>query len=403
MKHYRVVKKSTHVLIAISALAVFFNLALLGAATSGLLEVSKPEKTVAVDVNPCIGNGVKISLEEASTNKAINNRFNIILESSDNPVKTYMVSYYVYDVGTDKIVSVDKDLGPYTLGIGESPHYLPITLSGTGPKQIYATYSLELTGTGGSYYCSDNIETNKIDITGVDPISNSTNIDISVPEKTDKGNSVPVAGTIRGANGKKYALYISKGGTCSNQPENEACWSEKTHGEIALDPFTFSYSWPTTDSDIGRHAVKIKVYKEGNTDPTDGKVVYTTICNPGTANTSCVADNGDTPSTTTDDPITTPKEIAQFSTFSSPFKMPSAIKGAGDIIQVIIVILEELLGAFAFIGIVVSGIQYISSGGDSAKAEKAKKNLIFCVIGIIIAVLALTLQSIIARFWAGPS
>lgn len=47
----------------------------------------------------------------------------------------------------------------------------------------------------------------------------------------------------------------------------------------------------------------------------------------------------------------------------------------------------------AVIGIVYSGILYITSGGDTTKAETAKKNLIWSIIGLIVLILATLIVS----------
>lgn len=46
------------------------------------------------------------------------------------------------------------------------------------------------------------------------------------------------------------------------------------------------------------------------------------------------------------------------------------------------------LGVIAIIFIVWGGVQYLISGGDSDKVDKAKKTLLYAVIGIIVIVLA---------------
>jgi len=45
-------------------------------------------------------------------------------------------------------------------------------------------------------------------------------------------------------------------------------------------------------------------------------------------------------------------------------------------------------GGLAVIAIVYSGIMYITSGGDTTKAETAKKNLIWAISGIVVITLA---------------
>lgn len=50
-----------------------------------------------------------------------------------------------------------------------------------------------------------------------------------------------------------------------------------------------------------------------------------------------------------------------------------------------------LAGALAVIAIIYSGIMYITSAGNQEQAEKAKKNLIWAIIGIILIALSLAI------------
>jgi hypothetical protein len=43
----------------------------------------------------------------------------------------------------------------------------------------------------------------------------------------------------------------------------------------------------------------------------------------------------------------------------------------------------------AVIYLVISGIQYITSGGDATKAENARKGIVNAVIGIVVILVAL--------------
>lgn len=69
----------------------------------------------------------------------------------------------------------------------------------------------------------------------------------------------------------------------------------------------------------------------------------------------------------------------------------------GGVVARVISFLVLIIGALAFISVIVSGLQYITSGGDSAKAEKAKKTLIYSVLGIILAVMSYLLLRVIAN------
>lgn len=45
-------------------------------------------------------------------------------------------------------------------------------------------------------------------------------------------------------------------------------------------------------------------------------------------------------------------------------------------------------GVLALIAMIYSGIMYMTAGGDSAKAEKAKNNLVWAIIGVVVTFLA---------------
>lgn len=59
-------------------------------------------------------------------------------------------------------------------------------------------------------------------------------------------------------------------------------------------------------------------------------------------------------------------------------------------------VLLDIVSIAAFMGILYSGFTYINSGGDDAKAETAKKMLLWSFIGMFIAVLANFLFNFIA-------
>lgn len=61
---------------------------------------------------------------------------------------------------------------------------------------------------------------------------------------------------------------------------------------------------------------------------------------------------------------------------------PSTI--IGNVVSVMLFI----VGALAVIFIIVSGIQFITSGGDTTKATKARQTLTYSIVGLIVAVLA---------------
>lgn len=60
----------------------------------------------------------------------------------------------------------------------------------------------------------------------------------------------------------------------------------------------------------------------------------------------------------------------------------------GDLIQTIVDVLLFVLGAVAVIMIVIGGIRYTISQGDSAAITAAKNTILYAVIGLVVALLA---------------
>ncbi len=56
-----------------------------------------------------------------------------------------------------------------------------------------------------------------------------------------------------------------------------------------------------------------------------------------------------------------------------------------------------VIAAAAFFSIIYSGFLYISAGGDAAKVEKARKNILWAVIALILA----SLSYVFVRMAAG--
>ena len=71
----------------------------------------------------------------------------------------------------------------------------------------------------------------------------------------------------------------------------------------------------------------------------------------------------------------------------------------GTVIKNVINTLLYLLGAAAVVVIVVAGILYVTSGGETASVTRAKNMLLYAVVGLIIALLAYAIVNfVIARF-----
>ena len=72
---------------------------------------------------------------------------------------------------------------------------------------------------------------------------------------------------------------------------------------------------------------------------------------------------------------------------------------AGVIIKNIVNILLFVIGAVSVIMIVIGGLKYVISNGDSSQVKSAKDTIFYAVIGLIIAILAYAIVNwVIAAF-----
>lgn len=70
-------------------------------------------------------------------------------------------------------------------------------------------------------------------------------------------------------------------------------------------------------------------------------------------------------------------------------------KSLRENLAVIVNILLFLIGAIAVIVIIIGGLKYVTSDGDSSKIKSAKDTILYAVVGIIIALLAYALVNFV--------
>ena len=75
---------------------------------------------------------------------------------------------------------------------------------------------------------------------------------------------------------------------------------------------------------------------------------------------------------------------------------------ASSMIQIVINILLYVLGIIAVIMIIVGGIRYTTSSGDSGSLKTARDTIIYSVVGLVVAILAYAIVNlVIERFVKG--
>lgn len=73
----------------------------------------------------------------------------------------------------------------------------------------------------------------------------------------------------------------------------------------------------------------------------------------------------------------------------------------GDIIQLIVKILLYIIGAISVIMIIIGGIRYTISQGDSTAITAAKNTILYAVIGLIVAIFAYAIVDFVVSRLAG--
>lgn len=62
--------------------------------------------------------------------------------------------------------------------------------------------------------------------------------------------------------------------------------------------------------------------------------------------------------------------------------------GQGGIFRTITNVMLFVIGAISVIMLIVGGIRYVVSGGDSTKVQEAKNTILYAIVGVVVAILA---------------
>jgi len=79
------------------------------------------------------------------------------------------------------------------------------------------------------------------------------------------------------------------------------------------------------------------------------------------------------------------------------------VDGDGGIFRVIVNVLLFIIGAVSVIMLIIGGIRYTISGGDSSAVTAAKNTILYAVIGIIVAILAYAIVNFVITSFTGAN
>ena len=74
---------------------------------------------------------------------------------------------------------------------------------------------------------------------------------------------------------------------------------------------------------------------------------------------------------------------------------PANLFGNGSIFTTVVNVLLFIIGAISVIMLIIGGIRYTISGGDSSAVTGAKNTILYAIVGIVVAVLAFAIVNFV--------
>lgn len=148
------------------------------------------------------------------------------------------------------------------------------------------------------------------------------------------------------------------------------------------DSASFSYDWDTSGTTPGTYALMIKGYKTDGT-PVDNRLksAVTIKITDSKAPTAGNINSG-------------MSNLLTLGSRASENATGSNIRTIQGLAERIANLVLMFIGILAFFALVYGGYTYMSAGGDSAKADKAKKVIMYAILGLALAALAYAITRI---------
>jgi hypothetical protein len=77
--------------------------------------------------------------------------------------------------------------------------------------------------------------------------------------------------------------------------------------------------------------------------------------------------------------------------------------GQGGVFRTITNVMLFLIGAISVIMLIVGGIRYVVSGGDSTQVTNAKNTILYAIVGIVVAILAYAVVNFVIGSFSGTN
>jgi hypothetical protein len=88
--------------------------------------------------------------------------------------------------------------------------------------------------------------------------------------------------------------------------------------------------------------------------------------------------------------------LITIATSISPGNLPNPSANRDEITTILSIVLG-IIGAFALLIITVSGMRYITSGGNPEKTAKAKNGIVYSLVGLVVAISAEAIVTFVVK------
>ncbi len=389
MRHYKIVKRGTIISIALASLAVFLQLGLAIYTKNSFV----PIKQVRAEDAP-----TEVCQTGDPADILAYYEGNVLRVSllTRYPTSTYGYKITLTNDSTGSIIGTE-DTGETRIAPGSFPALINFTIPWTSQDssltlKVDFKYNADITGVQNCIYSTTK------------PIASYNNFAsnaVSLTLRTDKSsidlidaNGQPIESPAKINITYSFVYDLSKQTNYEYSLTITSCdgkaW-EKAGGVLSTEENTIN--WAPEERCGSRSAtIMLKVFDATTQMVVGSDIKYVTI-NDG-ASTGVTPDPNAGKAKIGDVKLST-EEFEIFGSNGLKVKLATIEYGLGPVVDLTVNIIEYILGILAFAGLVYGGIMYITAGGDDAKAEKAKKSILYSVVGIIVAALATTIVLLI--------
>lgn len=95
--------------------------------------------------------------------------------------------------------------------------------------------------------------------------------------------------------------------------------------------------------------------------------------------------------------------IAEGASSAKGIDQVSDLFGETGVFRSITNVLLFLIGAISVIMLIIGGLRYVMSGGDSSAVQNAKNTILYAIVGVIVAILAYAAVDFVISAFSGAS